>query len=275
MASKYFEGWYLKHQKDDNTVALIPGFADNTAFIQIITNTHSYNISYPNSNNKQDKDIRIGNCVFSKSGIKINIDDNINVFGEISYSNLTPIRYDVMGVFKYFPMECRHGIVSMHHNLSGQINIDGNSFDFTNGIGYIEKDSGTSFPKTYLWVQCNDFSSKCSIMASIADIPFWGHNFNGCICIIIHREKEYRLATYLGVKIECFSDEKIILKQGKYRLEIYIIKSDGNILYAPDQGRMTRTIRESASCKARFKFFIKEEMLFDYESNHASFEFVQ
>ena len=35
------------------------------------------------------------------------------------------------------------------------------------GLGYAEKDSGTSFPRSYLWMQCNDFSEPCSVMVSI------------------------------------------------------------------------------------------------------------
>ena len=34
------------------------------------------------------------------------------------------------------------------------------TIDFTNGVGYIEGDSGTSFPESYVWVHCNDFSEK-------------------------------------------------------------------------------------------------------------------
>ena len=77
-----------------------------------------------------------------------------------------------MGPFKYFPMECRHGIISMRHTLEGRLKLNGKEIDFTNGLGYIEKDSGRSFPSSYVWVQANDFDEPCSIMASVADIPF-------------------------------------------------------------------------------------------------------
>lgn len=256
-------------------VALIPGIANNKAFIQIITNENSYNTVYPVSSYKNNGNIQIGNCIFSKNGIKVDIDSrDVRVSGEISYSYLTPIKYDIMGVFKYFPMECRHGIISMYHTLNGSLSINGKTFCFTDGVGYIEKDSGTSFPKTYLWIQCNDFKEKCSIMVSIADIPFMGLNFRGCICVIYYRDREYRLATYLGVKIACFNDKKVVLRQGKYRLEIDISKNKGSMLYAPDEGVMTRTIHECASCKARFKFFTGDRLLFDFVSDNSSFELV-
>lgn len=271
----HFEGWYLKHQKDNNTVAFIPGTANDTAFIQVVTNDNSYNMRYPLSEFSRSEMIRIGDSVFSKDGIRVNIDNkSLKVSCDMSYYDLTPIRYDIMGPFKYLPMECRHGVISMHHELKGWVNINGETINFDDGVGYIEKDSGKSFPQNYLWIQCNDFKDKCSIMVSIADIPFYGLNFNGCICVIHYGGKEYRLATYLGVRVECFSDKKIVLKQGKYRLEVNVKKNRGNILYAPEQGLMARTIRESASCKAQFRFSVKDDVLFDLKSDNAGFEFV-
>lgn len=273
--SKYFEGWYLKHQKAGSTISFIPGRTDHSAFIQIITSDRSYHVFYPLNEYECSKDIRVGNSEFSENGIRVHInDENINAYGEISYSNQTPIKYDIMGVFKYFPMECYHGVISMRHELDGFIHLNGEAMDFTKGIGYIEMDRGTSFPKSYVWVQCNDFDESCSIMASIADIPFFGVHFNGCICIVNYKDKEYRMATYLGVKIECYNEKRVVLKQRSLRLEIDIIRNDGHMLYAPCQGDMIKTIHESVSCEARFTFYIHDRMLFDLKSNHASFEFV-
>ena len=99
--------------------------------------------------------ISAGSCLFSKNGCNINLP---GISGKISYMNLTPLRYDIMGIFKYFPMQCRHGVISMNHSLSGSIVIDGILHDFNGGKGYIEKDSGKSFPQSYLWLQCNDFT---------------------------------------------------------------------------------------------------------------------
>lgn len=48
---RYFEGWYFKHQSEDFSIAFIPGININKngykyAFIQIITESESYNIDY-------------------------------------------------------------------------------------------------------------------------------------------------------------------------------------------------------------------------------------
>ena len=41
----------------------------------------------------------------------------------------------------------------MKHNTSGEITLNGEKYNFDNGKGYIESDSGYSFPKNYSWVQ--------------------------------------------------------------------------------------------------------------------------
>ena len=100
--------------------------------------------------------------------------------------------------------------------------MDGYVHSFEGGLGYVEKDSGTSFPRSYLWMQCNDFPSACSIMISIAHIPFCGSSFRGCICAIVYQGREYRLATYKGVKVQAFTPEHICLSQGSLLLELDI-----------------------------------------------------
>lgn len=260
--SDFFEGYYYKHQKGDNVLSLIVGKSNTEEFIQIITNDFSCDVPF------------IGENSFSKKGVKLNIQtDKVTLIGEISYKDLTPIKYDIMGPFKYFPMECRHGIISMYHKLSGKVILNGIEIDFTDGIGYIEKDSGTSFPSSYVWVQANDFTDKCSVMASVANISFMKFSFKGCICVIIYNGVEYRLATYLGVKVLLCTRNKIILKQGKCKLIIKIDENAGHRLNAPNSGEMTRTIIETASCSAEFTFYIKDKLIFNKKSNHTSFEF--
>ena len=74
---------------------------------------------------------------------------------------------------------------------------------FSNGSGYIETDRGHSFPRKYLWTQCLWDGPKCgSLMLAIATIPLPVGGFTGCICSIFYGVREYRLATYRGVKIE-------------------------------------------------------------------------
>lgn len=257
----YFDGTYYKHQKDDHTLCLIVGRSSTEKFIMVITEDFSVKVPYTKGN------------VFSKHWITLNIHTpQLSLYGTIHYRNLSPIKYDIMGPFAFFPMECRHGIISMNHRLKGKVWLNGEDIDFTGGQGYIEKDSGRSFPSSYVWIQANDFPKPCSIMAAVATIPFCGLHFQGCICVIQYQGKEYRLATYLGVRVLICTRKKIVLKQGKYRLEIRIAPCAGKPLHAPWEGEMVRTIREAASCPAEFRFFERNRQIFRLFSRHAGFE---
>jgi hypothetical protein len=81
-------------------------------------------------------------------------------------------------------MECHHGIVSMKHDVQGKVAFNGEEMDFNDGVGYIETDSGVSFPEGYTWIHSNDFNENCSIMAAVAKIPFLKRHFWGCICVV-------------------------------------------------------------------------------------------
>ncbi|MCL2081613.1 MAG: hypothetical protein FWH04_00005 [Oscillospiraceae bacterium] len=271
----YFEGWYYKHQANGKSLALIPGRAWDSAFVQIVADNQAYNVSYPLSEYCNGNILRVGSSAFSASGIRLDIQSpGMTLSGEIKYENLTPIRSDIMGPFRFFPMECRHGVISMKHELSGKVALNDETLDFSGGIGYIESDSGRSFPEKYTWVHCNNFEQSCAIMASVAYIPFYGLRFWGCICVVWLEGREYRLATYKGVKILRCERGAIELRQGKYRLFVTIEKGIDTPLAAPQSGVMNRVIRESLSCPARFQFLEGHRVLFDGRSDCASYEWV-
>jgi len=273
----YFEGWYLKHQANGKTIALIPGIAKDGPFIHIVTNKKSWFIKFAESEYfKTDECILIGNNIFSLNGISIDINrPEIKISGEIIYKNTTPIKNDIMGPFRFFPMECKHLIKSMIHDLTGQLTIDNEVYDFNGGKGFIEGDSGTSFPSAYTWVHANDFNveKNISIVAAVAKIPFYGLKFWGCICVVMIDSKEYRLATYKNVKILLAEKNKIRLKQGKYILDITIDSSGGHWLPAPRRGIMDNLILEDLSCPAHFKFTYEDKIIFEGESTQTSYEF--
>jgi hypothetical protein len=160
----------------------------------------------------------------------------------------------------------------MNHYLRGEVVLDGETHDFTGGKGYIECDSGKSFPTEYTWVHCNAFEKDCSIVASAARIPFYGLRFWGCICVVRLNGREYRLATYKGAKILRNERGAIELKQGKYKLNISIGEHEGQILPAPKLGKMSRFIRETLSCPADFRFTEGDTCLFEEKSEFASYE---
>ncbi|MCL1790516.1 MAG: hypothetical protein FWG40_04025 [Peptococcaceae bacterium] len=278
MAKGHFEGWYYKHQTNDLSLAVIPGRSMANAFVQVITNFCSYNIPYPLSAFHKGTALQVGDNTFTSSGIKLDIKHpNLALSGEIRYSDLTPIRGDIMGPFRFFPMECRHGIASMKHRLRGSVTLNGEDHDLTGGTGYIESDSGRSFPCRYIWVQCNVFelqtASDFSVMASVARIPFYGSRFWGCICVVRLKGREYRLATYNGVKILRCEPNCLDIKRGKHRLIVTIDETHGQSLAAPLSGAMDRVIHESLSCSACFRFTEGDQVLFDEQSPYTSFEY--
>ncbi len=279
----FFEGWYLKHQNGLNTIAFIPAYhidkaGKATSSLQIIMNNQSHSIDYPASAFTADKKrffVKIGENIFCEKGIRIYIKTNeITIKGKLYYSPFTVLRTDIMGPFRFFPiMQCNHGVLSLKHKLSGSLLVNGEQSNFTDGIGYIEKDWGASFPKSYLWTQCNQFDNDlCSITVSIAHIPFLGTRFNGCICSIYYQGHEYRLATYMGVKILKYTSHEVIIWQNKYLLRMRFFNNLSHELKAPNLGEMTTIIHESILCKARYEFFIHSEVLFDLTSDNASYE---
>lgn len=271
----FFEGYYFKHQKGADTIAFIVGVTADNAFIQVITNRASYNIDYALSAHRKGDSIHLGRSHFSEQGIKVDIEDrNVCIKGKIAYENLTQIKYDIMGIFKYFPVECKHSVISLHHQLTGSLIVNGETIDFTGGIGYIEGDKGKSFPKNYMWLQCSDFREKCCITAASADVPVLFFSFTGCICIVYYRNREYRFATYLGVKIVQRDKHCLILRQGRYRLEIFVAPNEGQPLRAPKHGKMSYEIVECATCHGVFRFYKNEELLFEFDSHNVSYEWV-
>jgi hypothetical protein len=67
--------------------------------------------------------------LFTGTGIKIDIEtEDITVKGSLQFGKLTPLRYDIMGPFRYVPlMECRHMVVSMSHTVNGTLHVNGNA----------------------------------------------------------------------------------------------------------------------------------------------------
>ena len=262
----YFEGWYFKHSEGEFGVSFIPGISikngEKRAFIQVITKSTSYCVFYDFDEFESSASpffVKIGNSFFSKEKISLDIHDekqNIRIHGELFYSGITEIQKsfispNIMGPFSHIPfMECNHGILSMKHIVTGSISINNDIYNFTAGHGYIEKDWGTSFPKTYLWCQANSFNTpNCSLSFATANIPFGLFSFRGLICAFIVNDKEYRFATYNNTKLrKCDVTDNtvdILLKRGKYSLSIKCDNVKGFELLSPVKGDMTKPIWET------------------------------
>lgn len=110
-------------------------------------------------------------------------------------------------------------------------------------------------------------------MLSVADIPMAGIHFTGIIGVVLWRGKEYRIATYLGAGVVRIQNKMVRVKQGSLELDVRLLEASERPLKAPAKGNMVRTIHESASCRAFYRFRKKGCTLFAFETDRASFEF--
>lgn len=274
----FFYGWYLKSQSDTQTLAVIPAVhsAGNrrTCSVQVITDDHAWTVTFPAASYRRTgRNILIGENRFGEKGIHLDIcTPQLSISGELDFGPLFPLKYDIMGPFALVPfMECRHSVWSMRHTVKGNVCINGQNYSFCNAWGYWEGDQGRSFPKEYLWTQC--FFRGGSLMLSVADIPMVGFHFTGVIGAVLWRGKEYRLATYLGARVVRLQNRAVRIIQGDLELEARLLEASVRPLRAPTRGDMARTIHESASCLAFYRFCKKGRTLFAFETDRASFEF--
>jgi tocopherol cyclase len=262
---RYFEGWYFKVVNADETraFAFIPGIAMDEngvrqAFVQVLDGKrqtaeyHKFDATeFRPSFGKFE--ITLANCFFSIKEIVLNLP---TAHGQLKFSNTTPWPRKwhspgIMGPYSFVPfMECYHGILSMDHRIDGQLCIQGETIDFTNGRGYMEKDWGQSFPEAYFWLQTNHFSRPgISVKASVAKIPWLGNSFIGHIAGVYIDNRLFQFTTYNGTKlIKSFANiEKVelVLENSNHRLEILAHRHTATQLAAPIAGFMDGRIEES------------------------------
>lgn len=286
----YFEGWYFKNSSDSGCISFIPGISINAdekiSFIQVITDDNSWIVDYNIDDFEYNDEpfwIRIGNNYFSKERVHIDINDKelgLNIKGDLKYKNHIYLKRNIMGFFSFIPfMQCNHSILSMKNKVEGNLFINDNNIEFLNGTGYIEKDFGVSFPKYYIWGQGNNFNDKdVSFFISVADIPFKMFNFRGFICSLIVSGKEYRFATYNNSKILKYeindNGYNIILKRGKYILEVDAFYNDSFLLKAPVDGKIDKEIFECINGKINITLKKNKKIIFLDESYNCGIEMV-
>lgn len=299
----YFEGWYYKFVTEESrSLALIPGVSlgkkESKAFIQIIDGKdgsteycsfplHELNISY------DPFSVEIGGNRFSLE--EVSLSDNLPVSGRVSlidpgFYPVSLLRPGIMGWYRYVPfMECYHGVVSTGHRLSGEIVKGDEVIDLNSGSGYIEKDWGTSFPTSYIWMQTNSFSKpRTSFMLSLARIPWFGSWFRGFLGFFIHEGEVITFSTYTGSRLEVHNieNEKVSmtirgrgrgrrgrLKKGD-RLVISASRKAAGELKAPVIGSMDRRISESIDGMINLKFYRDEQLVFHEQSPCSGLEIV-
>jgi hypothetical protein len=278
----YFEGWYFKHVSQDlqHVFSIIPGISlnesDSHAFIQILNGTtgESEYVRYPLSDFSWKKNklfLKVGKSCFTDSSITLDVrNSEFAIKGKLDYEHILKypssiISPGIMGWYSFVPfMECRHGIVSVSHELNGNLFINGNKVDFTRGKGYIEKDWGTSFPECWIWIQANNFHDhSTSFSFSVAKIPWRGHFFMGFIAFLYYHGRFYMFSTYNNSSIKEIShtgDSVFISIANKTNsLSIKSTKSRTGVLKAPVEGRMSGSIRESLDADVSLVLYDKND----------------
>lgn len=274
----YFCGWYFKCQSETQTLAVIPAFHrtgdEESCSIQLITPDVSRNVRFPiTSFRRTASGVAVAGNRFTPRGFTLDLhSEGLSAVGSVKFGNFAPLRYDIMGPFRYVPfMECRHSVFSMRHFVTGKLIVNGTKYVFCHDIGYAEGDRGRSFPKQYAWTQCS--FANGALMLSVADIPLYGCRFTGVIGAILWQGKEYRLATYLGAKACKIQGGEIVIRQGNKMLTVRLLEQTARPLYAPSSGAMTRTIHEHIACRAFYRFEENGRPLFSFEAPNAAFEY--
>lgn len=257
-------------ERDDegDVLAIIPGIAlgtddeDRHAFVQVISKSEgrSWDIRFPADSFKADRrtlDVTIGRNRFSRDRIELEIDaDGLSLHGTVRHRGVQPYPVTlaspgIMGWYAYVPfMECFHGVVSTHHTLSGSLELNGRTIGLSEGSGYIEKDWGSSFPESWIWMQSNCFPTKdVSCMLSIAKIPFLGRVFPGFLGFVRTDDSLIRFGTYTGAKILSLESDDghacVKIRNKGMTIEFAATLGPASHLAAPRQGKMDRTITES------------------------------
>lgn len=287
--SSYFEGWYFKCISKDrrHALAFIPGMAvapdgRKHAFIQLIhaETGRTYYFSFPYEKFAAAKnrfDVNIAGNRFGPNGLQVELDQAGigKVLGSLTFTDcreypISPLHPGIMGPFSFVPnMECNHVIIHLAHRITGRVVIDGNELDFDGGAGYIEKDYGRSFPKTYVWLQASHFDSgEASFVFSRARIPFMGSSFPGFFAYFTDFAGiSARFATYNGSKlIEWEVDKASGLCRGRLSNKAFTLvfqadMAEGGTLRAPVDGLMDREIIESIRAQVKVELFDRKGRL--------------
>ena len=296
---KYFEGWYFKMVSLDGSsiLSVIPGIAlsldgkEQHAFIQIIDGKSAKTDYYPFpigdfSFSRKEFAIQIGQNYFSKDKIILNIHtDSSSVTGEVRMSKQVGfpspkiLNPGIMGWYRFVPfMQCYHGVVSLTHQLDGHLVKDGKDYNFDQGIGYIEKDWGSSMPSAWIWMQSNNFDKgNASFMLSMANVPWLGKPFTGFLGFYLNDSTLYRFATYTHAKLlltESGSDTtKITVTDKKNIFSIVAVRNNSGLLRAPIKGSMDRRIAESIDARLHLTVLDRKgNVIFNDSASIAGFE---
>lgn len=107
----YFCGWYFKCQSPQQTLAVIPSIhrtpEGTRCWLQLITRKGAWHVPLPAESfrwSDHPLDVTAGGNHFSSTGLSLAVEQpDCQAHGSLSFGPLTPLRYDIMGPFRYVP----------------------------------------------------------------------------------------------------------------------------------------------------------------------------
>ncbi|MDW7739106.1 MAG: tocopherol cyclase family protein [Bacillota bacterium] len=267
----FFEGWYFKlvDAGMENAFAFIPGiyYSPNRdyshSFIQIVDGmkkTYDY-LRFPVESFGTDKRIfslNIDKNKFGIEGLNFKLDrPEVSLIGKIKFSNHNKwpdnfLNPGSMGFYNYIPkMQCYSQVCSMDFDLSGSLDFKGQNIDFGGGKGYIEKNWGSAFPYSWIWIQCNHFqTARASFSCSIGHIPFLFSNFRGFLAGLYVNNDFYEFTSINHSKIEVVSKGSDVImnfNNSRHRLHVKCKTEYDNfiLLNGPRGDKMIPLVQEN------------------------------
>lgn len=288
-----FEGWYFRVVDHRISIAVIIGIAKTEekqeVFIQVFHTLSHFmeKVSYDLQCFQYQKDpflVKIKQSVFKRYSIHIE-DPNLMTYLDLEFKeplHLKQTKYapTIMGPFAYLKkMQCQHAILNLGSQVLGQLKYQEQN-NVIQGVIYQEKDWGNSFPKRYVWLQSNCCIQKNAVLfLSCATIPLKFIHFTGVIMVLVIEGKLYHFGSYYGavlVKAKKTGDQYVlVIRQGKYKIELEFKIGTTYVLDAPEKGNMLRNVEESLLGQVELKLYkyhrCKERLSFAYcgiENDH-------
>ncbi|MGM0651893.1 MAG: tocopherol cyclase family protein [Bacillota bacterium] len=275
LGKNYFEGWYFKlvGNQRKHAFAFIPGVffspggQHDHGFIQVVDGmkrAYQYECFAVDdfSAARDIFSVNVGGSSFGRSGLDFNLlGEEAKVKGRVDFSNhldwpdnfLNP---GSMGFYNYLPkMQCYAQVCAMDIDLDGSLEINGQFVDFKGGKGYIEKNWGSAFPYSWIWVQGNSFLKEhASLSCSLAHIPFPVSSFRGFLVGLYVGDSFYEFTTMNRSKAEVIqkgTDLVIHLKNRHHRLTIdcETNSEDFILLNGPRGDQMVPLVQENLQGK--------------------------
>lgn len=277
---QFFEGWYYKCTDQLlGNLAVIAGISSNEqksqAFIQI---AHSSEISgcyeYPIASFSYREEpfrVQIGQSVFTKEKIVVKI-AQIGLELQLQFTSQMPLPGSflypsIMGPLLYLPyLPCYHHIVALRSTVQGFIAQHGAKTAIRQGLGYIEKDYGVSFPSGYVWA--HGCTKEAMFVVALAMVPFEKNTERlGFFAVLQVKDHIYRFSSYQLGTVRRFSHYQskvyIELEQCLTQVSFHMEYQDSCMLKAPKHGGMDEVVEESLHCKAIVVMERRGTILFD------------